>query len=98
MSTRTLEERFNAFDDDYLEFEAIESPRHRCADLCAFLMLADMLPDLSGNIITASKHDEFYLGVDCEHLNLIATDDQLRDLARCGVRYSAEYDALCMFS
>lgn len=98
MSTKSLEERFDAFDEDYLDFTAIEAPRHRCADLCAFLMLADLLPNLSGDIITASEHDEFYLGVDCGELNEVATDDQLRDLARCGIRYSVEYDCLCMFS
>lgn len=98
MSTRTLEERFDSFDDDYLDFPAIESPRHRCADLCAFLMLADLLPELSGNIISASEHDEFYLGVDCEKLNEVATDEQLRDLVRCGIRYDAQFDCLCMFS
>jgi hypothetical protein len=80
-----LKERFEQVDDEYLEFERIPNPMHRRPDLCAMLMLAAIVPRDSGDILAASEHDEVFFDVDTDALNDSATDDQIRDLARCGV-------------
>jgi hypothetical protein len=92
-----LHERFERFSDEYIKFERIENPRHPRPDVCAFLMLHDLVPGTS-DIISGSEHDEFFLDVDCEKLNAAASDEQIRDLVRCGVRHNNEYDCLVMFS
>lgn len=82
--------------EEFLKFETITNPRHKRPDLCAFLMLDDLLPG-DRDMVSSAEHDEIFLGVDCEKLAEIITEDQIRDLVRCGVRYSEEYDGICMF-
>lgn len=83
------------FEDDFLEFGKIENPRHPRADICAFLMLHDLVGG-DGDMVSAAEHDEIFLDVDLDDLAAKVTKDQLRDLVRCGVRIG-EYDSLAMF-
>ncbi len=92
-----LSELFAKHENEYVQFERIENPRHYRPDLCAFLMLADAVPG-TGDMISSSEHDEFFLSVDCDELAKVATSEMVRDLVRCGVRYSEDYNCLCMFS
>ena len=48
------------------------------------------------DMVTAAEHDEIYLGVDCEELAKVATEEDLLDLIRCGVRYD-RFASLCMY-
>ncbi len=101
----TVEELKAAFEkhgeEEYVQFKRIERPRHRRPDICAFLMLDDALPNAVGrngaarDIVAAGEHDEIWLDVELEDLAAVATDDMIRDLSRCGVRYESE--GLCMF-
>lgn len=93
----TLKEMFDACNNDYLDFGKVENPPSQRADLAAFIMLDKLVPD-SGDLISASEHDEFYLSVDCDALAKVATLEIVRDLSRCGIRYDASYDCLCMFA
>lgn len=95
--TISLHDRFEAVSDEYIKFENITQPRHRRPDICAFLMLDELVPGTS-DIVSASEHDEFFLDIDCDALNRAASDAQILDLVRCGVRYSSEYHCLCMFA
>lgn len=95
---KSLHERFKEYDREFLKFERIESPLNNRPDLCAFLMLDKLIPGGTGDIIASAEHDEFYLNFDCDAFNSAVTDEQLRDLVRCGIRYDAEYDSLCMFA
>ena len=99
----TLAERFEQYtDDDYLEFERIENKRCNRPDLHAFLLLNELQPtpcnSITGyaDIISAAEHDEFWIGVDVDKLEL--TDEQILELVRCGVMYSEEYDGLHMWA
>lgn len=92
-----LHAAFEAANDEYIRFERIENPRCKRPDLHAFLLLNELVPG-EGDIISASEHDEFYLDVDCDELAKVATQDHIIELSRCGVRYSREYDCLCMFA
>lgn len=96
----TLEERFEQFEGDYIKFEDIAKPLHRRADICAFLMLDSLCPpeDKGRDIIGGAEHDAIYLDVDVDTLAESITDEQIRDLVRCGVMYDSENDGLMMFA
>lgn len=89
-------ERFDQFEDDHLEFDRIEQKLHKRPDLHAFLLLDSLFPGDS-DMVSGASHDEIYLAVDAEELNKVATDEQIRDLIRCGVFYSSGTDSLMMF-
>lgn len=82
--------------DEFLEFDRIENPRHPRPDICAFLMLHELLGG-EGDIIGSASHDEIWLDVDVKKLAAKAAPEFIRDLSRCGVRYDPETDSLCMF-
>ena len=88
----SLRERFEKFDDDFLKFSDIANPMHRRPDICAFLMIDAISPGLN-DIVQSAGHDVIYLDGDIED----ATDEQIRDLRRCGVFYDGECECLSMF-
>lgn len=92
-----LHDRFEQFKDEFLKFDRIDNPRSKRPDLHAFLMLDEIQPG-DRELISASEHDEFFLDIDCDAFAEQATDDQIRDLRRCGVRYDSELDLLCMYA
>lgn len=92
-----LKETFEKYNDDFLRSQDIATPLSKRPDLHAFLLLDQICPGAQ-DIVSASAHDEFWLSIDCAQLAEVITEDQVRDLIRCGVRYHAEYGALCMFA
>ena len=85
--------------DDFLLFEKVENKLHRRRDLCAFLMLDKLLPaENERDMISAAEHDEFWLDIDCQKLAEVATEDDILDLHRCGVRYDDDTDSLAMYA
>lgn len=88
---------FDKFDDEFLKFERVENKRSKRPDLHAFLLLDELVPGTS-DMVCAAEHDEFFIEVSPEKLAEVATEDQIRDLVRCGVRYSSEVDSLAMFA
>lgn len=97
MSIKNLGEVFEKFNDDYIDFDKVENPLHSRPDLCAFLLLDKLVPG-TGDMISAAEHDEIFLDTDVDELALIATEDDILTLVRCGVRYSEEFNCLCMFA
>lgn len=92
-----LSEEFEKVSPAYGAFDQIKNPPSMRPDLCAFILLDKIVPG-TGDMITASEHDEFFLCTDCEALAQIATAQDILYLTRCGVIYSEEYDCLSMFS
>ena len=93
-----LKEIFEKYNDEYLKFEKI--PEHERLsdrpDLHAFILLNQLAPAPNGgDIIGGSEHDEIWLNFNIEKLSEVATEEQIRDLIRAGVRYDDE--GLCMF-
>jgi hypothetical protein len=78
-------ERFEQFEDDYLEFDKVENKLSKRKDLHAFIMLDKLFPDHM-NIICNAEHDEFWLEIEEDDIETL-TDDQILELTRCGVRY-----------
>ena len=89
---------FEKFNNEYITFERVENKRHDRPDLCAFLLLDELLPHAGRDMVCAAEHDEIYLDADCEKLSEVATEDDILTLTRCGVRYDSETDSLAMFA
>lgn len=90
-----IEELFEKHEGEYYKFDKIKEKKTNRPDLQAFLILDSIIPS-DCDIISASEHDEFFLNIGLEVLAAKATEEQIIDLIRCGVRYS-EYDCLSMF-
>jgi hypothetical protein len=83
--------------DEFLKFENVENKLSQRPDLHAFMLLDSLFPgDI--NMVSGASHDEFYLSISPEELSEKATDEQLIDLHRCGVRYDESNDSLAMFT
>jgi len=108
MTLDEMKELFEDPGDEFLKFSRIENPRHPTPDICCFLMLDDLAPkictsthpDYAGkreDMVSAAEHDEIFLSAEPEEIAKTATPEQIRDMIRCGLRYSREYDSFCMF-
>ena len=91
-----LRELFQKYErDEYLKFdERVEPKRSKRADLHAFLLLDELVPG-ARDIVACAEHDEIYLDVDLRDLAKVATEEQVIELVRCGVR--VDEHGLCMF-
>lgn len=98
-----LADLFEKHDDEFLKFGRITSPKHPAPDLCAFLMLHEIAPTLNaGNgkvadMVAYAGHDEITLCTNPATVAEKATEQQLIDLIRCGLRYSEDIDCFQMF-
>jgi hypothetical protein len=96
-----LKEVFDKYEEEFLKFERIENPRHPVPDLCCFLMLDELAaPYGSGercDIVEGAEHDEIFWATDAKKIAEVATEEQVRDMIRCGLRYSTEFDSFAMF-
>lgn len=92
-----IKELFERFSDEFCKFELVENKLHNRPDIVAFLLLDKLVPGIGKDIIIAAEHDEIYLDVDCEFLANAATEDDIKTLIRCGVRYDESNSLLCMF-
>lgn len=92
-----LEAEFEKHNDEFLKFDRVENKTSGRPDVHAFLLLDRLVPGAE-DLISAAEHDEFFLDVDVEALAAVITTEQVRELARCGVRYDSQYDCLAMFT
>lgn len=93
----SLEELFESLNDEFLKFERVEAPLSRRPDLCAFILLEELLPGGTSDLICSAEHDEIWLDVDVEELAKVATEGDIRTLVRCGVRYDSDINSLALF-
>jgi len=95
----TVSEMFQKHDSEYHHFERIpEVVRYsNRADLHAFIMLDKIVPGIT-SIISAAEHDEVYLGFEVTDLEGYITEEQVKDLLRCGVMLNEGLDSLYMFA
>ena len=85
---------FEKHNDEFLKFDRVENKLHTRPDIHAFILLDQLVPD-KGDMVAGASHDEIYLDTTPEDAFKAATEAQLIDLIRCGVRYSD--DIFCMF-
>jgi hypothetical protein len=91
-----LEEMFDKCEDEYIKFDRVENKRSNRPDLHAFLLLDELMPG-TRDMVSAAEHDEIYLDIDVEAFRSIATEQNVIELSRCGVRYDDDLDCFCMF-
>jgi hypothetical protein len=101
-----LFETFEKYADEYGHFERIVNPMHMRPDIHAFLLLSFLVPLPGQNIIDYAESRTFYrgqetkrmvdifLGVGVEKLGRVASEEDIRDLVRCGVRYEETLNVL----
>lgn len=82
----SIEDRFNAFDDDFLKFDRIEHKLSGRSDLHAYILLDKLFPRTT-DMICHSDHVEVCLDIEDEEIESL-TDAHILELVRCGVRYS----------
>lgn len=87
---------FAKFENEFLKFEKVENKLSLRPDLHAFILLDRILPG-TFDLISDAKHDEIFLEVEPEALAQVATEEQLLELHRCGVRHDTSLDSLAMF-
>lgn len=101
-----LKEVFEKYEDEFMKFERIENPRHPVRDVCGFIMLDEIAPKFyqseqykhqRENMVAWVKHDQIWLTTNTEELANKATEEQIRDLLRCGVFYDSDTESLSMF-
>lgn len=92
-----LHEVFESFSEDYLKFELYTDPPHDRPDIAAFILLSKLVPEPGHSIIAAAEHDEIWLSTDVEKLANVATEEDIRNLRRCGVRYDRSVHSLALF-
>lgn len=96
MTPKDIQNLFQKHDNEYIEFDRVETKFSRRPDLHAFLLLDKLVPGTE-DIVSTSEHDEFWLGVDIQDLAKSGiTEAQIVDLIRCGVSYDREFDCLRM--
>jgi len=95
-----LEEVFLKHSDKYTQFDGMDkdSPNrlHSSPDICGFLILDRLAPITTWNTdrILLCNNSGAYLRVDLEALVENATEQDIEDLLRCGIRYTIGYDRL----
>lgn len=95
---KTIRERFEQFEDEYIKFDRIENKRSERPDLHAFLLLDELFPNPGRDMILAINHYEFFLDLGDNADVTTLTDDQICELVRCGVMIDSESEEyLCMF-
>ena len=93
-----LTELFKKHNEEYLHHGDIENPMHRQADLCAFLMLDKIAPlNNDRDIIIDARHDEITLAFDSAKVAENATEQEIIDLIRCGIRFEEGDECFVMF-
>jgi len=92
-----LKDAFDKYEDEFLKFDRIENRFSNRPDLHAFILLDKLVPG-NRDMISCSAHDEYYLSITPDELAAVATEEQIMDLHRCGVRYDEGEDSLCLFA
>lgn len=96
MTSKSIKELFQDFTDEYIKFERVENKLSSRPDIHAFILLNELCPG-NRDIISYAKHNEIWLDIDDDLLAKNATDEQIKDLHRCGVQWDSHAGCLAMF-
>jgi hypothetical protein len=91
----TFREAYEKYGDtEFLKFEEVKIKFSNRRDLHAFILL-DKWSSKTTCIVAAAEHDEIYLDFDGD---FEASESELIELIRCGVRYDSCTGSLAMFT
>jgi hypothetical protein len=100
MTTDTFQALFEKYDAEDIDFEDVKKPRSKRKDMHVFLLLEELVPfrkDDEDVIISAVEHDQFWISTSIEKLAKVITEEQIRELVCCGVRFDEGTESLYMF-
>ena len=86
----TLEEMGRLFEKHHvesLEWDKVDPKMSDCRDLHGMLMLHALCPT-TNDIVSAADHDQIWFSADPEIVAGNITEDQIKDILRCGLSYS----------
>jgi len=85
-------------DDEYIEFTRLPKDLRVSSrkDLCGFILLDKLVPG-KFEIVSSAEHDKIWLGVEIDDLAGVATEEDVKNLLRCGVRMDSSVESLAMF-
>lgn len=89
-------EQYEKHSDEFLKFERVQNKTSGRADLHAFNLLDKLVPGKT-DMVSAAGYDKIWLDVSPKELAKAATEEQIIDLIRCGVRYDNSTDSLALF-
>ena len=99
MTTENLIAAFNKYADEYLSFIDVANKLSRRPDMHAFILLDKLIPgDGMSDLITAAEHDQFFIGIKPEALAMVATEEIILELVRCGIVYDEDTESLSFFA
>lgn len=90
-------DRFEAVSENFQKFDRVKKKRSARPDLHAFILLDELCPNPSCNMVCSTGHSEFWLDV-AEYQVDRLTDKQILELVRCGVMYDVKTSGLNMFA
>lgn len=91
-----MQDRFDKYEGEFLKFERVENRLASRPDLHAFMLLSQLSPG-DKDVLASAEHDKVWLSFDPSEVLKTVTDDQIRDLVRCGVMLDEDNDAFHMF-
>lgn len=89
-------EQYEKHEDEFLKFDRVQNKTSGRADLHAFNLIDKLVPGKT-DMVSAAAHAEIWLDVSPDELAKVATEEQIIDLIRCGVRYDRSTDSLALF-
>jgi hypothetical protein len=101
-----MQELFVKYADEVgCEFGLVANKTSRRADLHAMMLLDKILPGKVGDrtdygaadMVACAENDQIWLEVGVQELAPLITEEQIKELACCGVWYDGETDCLSMF-
>lgn len=93
-----LKEMFDKYQEEHGEFSEITNQFSSSPDIHAFILLDKLCPAEGEDMISCANHDEIFLRVAPDDVAEIITEEQVRDLVRCGVMYNEDEDCFWMFA
>jgi hypothetical protein len=101
MAEETFTQRWKRIEDELgysFKFDDIPNKLHSLRDVAGILLLQKLAPIKAGrDAISAAEHDQFWLGHEPSIVAEKITDDEIRDLQRCGILYDADIDGFYCF-
>ena len=79
-----LKALFEKHSGESCHFEREKNPRHQRKDLCAFLLLHELAPNVH-DMVSCAEHNEILLDVNTHVVAARATEEQIITLIRCGI-------------
>lgn len=84
-------------DEEFLKFENVKSPLHNRPDIHGMLLLSQLDPENTRDMVSAAEHDQIWFDADPDLIFSKATDEQLLDLLRSGINYDDTYTGFYSF-